>query len=187
MRAFTAAEADVSSKDNFAGEEECQAAAESLMEIREIQIAASDGDFAGIVERENSNGADDAAIVFRLNQKRVGTTETEVTEGAERGLIVDVAAADGLLQIKRNGVGGAGVRHGEANANVQNAIGTADAVLRFGVDRMAKVRDKAAERIVAGVVIVKIPVAKTVVELNVLGSKGKMRAKKRFDMEERGL
>ena len=52
---------------------------------------------------------------------------------------------------------------------------------------MAKVRDKAAERIVASVGVVKIPIAKTVVELNVLGSKGKMRAKERFDMEERGL
>ena len=69
MRAFAAAEADVSSKDDFSSQEECEAAAESLMEIREIQIAASDGDFAGVVEREDSDGADDAAIVFRLNKK----------------------------------------------------------------------------------------------------------------------
>ena len=69
MRAFAAAEADVSSKDNFAGQEKCEAAAESLMEIREIQIAACDGNFTGVVERENSDGADDAAIVFRLNKK----------------------------------------------------------------------------------------------------------------------
>ena len=51
---------------------------------------------------------------------------------------------------------------------------------------MAKVRDKAAERIVASAGVVKIPIAKPVVELKVLGGQGKMRAKERFD-SVRGL
>ena len=102
-------------------------------------------------------------------------------------MIVDVAAADGLLQVKRNGVGGTCVGHSEADANVQNTIEAADAAFGFRVNGVTKVRDKAAERIVASVGVIKIPIPKTVVELKVFGCESKVRAKKRFEVKERGL
>src|SRR4029077_6607890 len=58
---------------------------------------------------------------------------------------------------------------------------------RFGINGVTKVRDKAAEGIVAGVGVVEIAVAETIVELNMFGCERKMRAKERFEMEKCGL
>ena len=69
MCAFAATQANIRAEDDLACEKERQAAAESLMEIGKIQIAACVGDFAGVIKSEDTDGADDAAIVFCLNEK----------------------------------------------------------------------------------------------------------------------
>jgi len=79
--AFAAAESHVSSEDHFAGEKEGEAAAEALMKIREVEVATGEGDFAGIIKSKQADGADDAAVVFGLDEKRVWGAETEITEG----------------------------------------------------------------------------------------------------------
>src|SRR5882672_4382594 len=67
MNASAAAESDLSAKNHFAGEEEREPTAKSLMQIGKIQIAATDSNFAGVVEEEESDGANDAAVVFGLD------------------------------------------------------------------------------------------------------------------------
>src|SRR5262250_2919847 len=184
MRAFAAAEADVRAEDDFSGEKKREAAAKTLVHVRETQVAAGEGDFACIVKNEEADWPDDAAIIFGLDKKRVGRAETKIVEGTERGLIVDVAAANRLLQIKRNCVCRAGVSHGEAEADGEDTVETAMAVFGFGKEAMAKIGDKAAERIVSGVGVAKIAVAEAVVELKMLRSQSEMRADECFEMNE---
>src|SRR5579871_1406822 len=187
MRPFAAAEADVRSEDDFSGKKKGEAAAETLVEIGKIQIAAGEGDFSGIVKQEQADGADDATVVLRLDEKRIGTAEAKIAEGAERWLIVDVGAADSFLKIKRNGVGGAGVRHGDADARGENTVKTAMAIFGFGIEAMAEIHDEAAERIVTGVRIVEIAVAEAIVELKMIRSEREMGAEKTFEVNERRL
>ena len=66
---LAATETNVGAEDNFSGEKEGKTAAKSLMEIREVQIAASLRDFAGIVEEQKTDGANDSAVIFRLDEK----------------------------------------------------------------------------------------------------------------------
>src|SRR5262249_40934424 len=121
-------------------------------------------------------------------EKRVGGAETEIAEGTESRLIVEVAAADGFLEIKRNGVGGAGVGHRDSNASGKNAVEATMAVgVGFGIKIVAKVRDETAEGIVAGVSVVEIAVAEAVVELDVILRDGEMRTEHAFDVNKGGL
>ncbi len=168
MRAFAAAEADVSAENHFAREEERESTAEPLVHVGKIEIAASEGDFACVVESEKANRADDAAIVFRLDKEGVWSTETEIAEGAESRLIINVAAADGFLQIERNGVRCAGVGHGEAEANAQDAVKAAMTIFGFGIKAVAKIGDEAAEGKVARVGVVKIAIAEAIVKLKMI-------------------
>ena len=69
MCALATAKSNVDAEDNFSSQEEGKTSAESLMQIREVQIASSHGHFPCIIEEQETNGANNSAVVFCLHEK----------------------------------------------------------------------------------------------------------------------
>jgi hypothetical protein len=69
VRSFAAAQAHVGAENHFARKKKGKAAAETLMQIAEIQVASSKGHFSGVIEEQEPDRTDNSPIEFRLHKK----------------------------------------------------------------------------------------------------------------------
>src|SRR5712664_684916 len=135
------------------------------MHVAEVQVAVRQRDLSRIIKYQESHRAFDSAVILGLHQKRVWPAESIIFEGAKRRLVINVAASDGFLEIKRDGMRGAFVRQGDFEASCENTVQAAVTVFPFRKETVAEVEIETAKGIVPGRSILEMAIAEAVVQL----------------------
>src|SRR6516164_6671684 len=115
MRSFPASQRHSHSEDDIFAKIDRDSATKALMHLSNVKITSMKGHLAGIISKQetemSTNGPDNSwlaglaglthfPVVLGFYGQEVGAPESIILESPQRWLIVDVRAANGLLQVK---------------------------------------------------------------------------------------